>query len=385
MWTYPTINFTTGAVVSEHVPFTGVSFSNHLRDGGAFTGTCEVDLPYLSGDMRNVAIRLVTFPCKNGVPFGAYTWMSGPAVALDSTVQKISMERYDKVLMRRPIMDDLVFTGKEQVDIARDLVRYGTGLPTQYTDTPVYPDASWAAYAQIPWLRLAGGNSAVYRDRTKVVNGQDDDGYRRKNHKPVGQALQQLADLQNGFEFRWDVGRDSSGLYALLSFGYPIIGAYPDMAARINFEYPGGNVVDGSYGWDATDYANRSEQVGGDAQGSATVGTASNTAALVAGYPLRVNTTQQSNVADQTNLTDKATADVAVTSVVKDSYSLKLSGDKEPVLGTYVIGDHVMVRIRRGGRTDLDERIMRLTGWTIDVDDSGMSETVTPVLAARAW
>lgn len=383
MWTYPVTDFLTGRLISDNVPFTGVRFDDSLAGDGAFTGKCPVDLDFLSADMRNHATRLVVWPCKNGTPFGAYTWMSGGA-SLQASVQDVRGEHFAQIFKTRPVMSDLVFTQKDQLDVCRDLFRHGMGLATQVTDSPVLPDPAWSKWARIPWLRLGTEKSGVLRDRTKVIDGQDDDGYRRKGHKPVLEAASQLADNEDGFEIRWDVGVDDTGLYALLRLGCPFVGSPPELASRIVFEWPGGNIIDGSYGWDARDFADRADIVGGEAEGVVVIGTATDFPTLRAGYPLRVRTLQQSTVASGSLLNGKATATLAESSSIHDAYSVILDGDADPVLGSWTLGDHVAVRVRRGGRSDIDERIVRIVGHSIEPPDSGGSERVTPTLAERA-
>lgn len=384
MWTYPTIDCVTGEVVADHVPFRGVSFSRSLTSGGSFSGTLQNGFQLLSADMRNHASRFITFPSRDGKPFGAYLWTTGPAVSLDEPEQQVQAVGAEQIFKQRPIMDDLVFTDVEQLDIARDLLRYGMGQPTRHTNPIVTPDASWRAWAALPWLRIHAGTTGRTRSRTQVVNGQDDDGYRRKGHKDVYTAVDQLANVLDGFGYRFDPYIDDDGLFVLVQWGDPILGGLPEFADRCVFEWPGGNIIEGSYGWDGADYANRVEIVGGETEGVTAIGYAQNTADLVAGYPLRVATLSLSSVTDQGTLDEKAAAELALRSVIKDGYTVKLDGAKPPVLGTYELGDHVTLRIERRGAA-LDERVMRITALAIDVDDSGLSEVVTPTLGERAW
>lgn len=382
MWSFPTTDLLTGVRVSEHVPFTGVSFQDTLMDGGSFTGTMPLDFAALSPDLRDHAGRWVTWPSRDGVPFGAFWWMSGPTVGLDSTVQQVQAARFDAVFKDRRVVRDLVFTNQDQLDVARDLFREGAGLGTTFTAPPLAPDVSWSPAAAIPWLRLGAQTSTTVISRTQVVNGQDDDGFRAKARKPILDCVKALAD-NAGFEFvpRYGVDPTTGDLFARIDFGAPMVGTPAWNADRIVLEYPGGNIVGGSYAWDAANTITRDDVVGGEAAGAVVVGSATSTAMHAAGYPLRMSARSENSITDQTDLTGKATAGLARRARIMDGYSLVLDGSTDPVLGSYGIGDHVTIRVRRGNRTTIDERIVRIVGWTIKVDDSGLSETVVPTLA----
>ena len=55
------------------------------------------------------------------------------------------------------------------------------------------------------------------------------------------------------------------------------------------------------------------------------------------------------------------------------------SGHRSAVFGSWEIGDFVLLRVKRGGKK-LPVQRLRITGWSIKVDDTGLSETITPTL-----
>jgi hypothetical protein len=370
VWTYPTIDFQTGNLVTDDAPFTEVSFVNQIEGVGSFTGTLPVDAPFLSTDMRNHATRLVTFPCRDGTPFGAFVWMSGPAVSLDSVVQTVQALSVESIFSHRLILSDLVYTNVDEVLVA-------------LTTPPIDP-SWWAPWAAIPWLRIASSlPTGALISRTHVVGSQRDDGFWASARKDVLSVLTELADnTSNGFEFRFEPNVDTDGtLYVLVEWGDPIRGTHADTANRITFEYPGGNIVSGTYGWDATNYANRVDVIGGNVGARTMLGASASMPQLLEGYPLRVATLSAGSITDQATLNRRAGAELALRSVIQDGYTLVLDGAKDPILGTYGVGDHVTIRIRRGGSSTLDERVVRITALTIKVGDRREAETVTPVLS----
>ena len=100
------------------------------------------------------------------------------------------------------------------------------------------------------------------------------------------------------------------------------------------------------------------------------------TAKLNAGYPLVDATFTTDNTVDSTRLSDKAAARARL-ATVQTGWALTLDGAKDPQLGTYRLGDWIIIRAKRGNRRVPDQSL-RITGWEIEVDDSMETETVTP-------
>ena len=110
-------------------------------------------------------------------------------------------------------------------------------------------------------MRVGGATlSGKKRDRTKVLNGQQDDGYWLKARKSIGAAVKALAEVNGGFEYRMDYLRDSTGQFlAQYTLGYPTVGV--DKA--LTFEWPSGNIAKGQYASDAGPFRTRVDVIGG--------------------------------------------------------------------------------------------------------------------------
>lgn len=384
-WSYPVYWVMSGQLASEHVPFAGVRFTDTLRDGGSFTGRMPAGHPAFSVDAADDLWRYMVVPCRDRRPMGAFILTSLPNEVLDSPTIGVQGVRVDELLNRSELYDDLNFTAVDQLDIARDLLRYWLGYPTQFTASPV--TQGLAAWKQYPWVRLGGGSSGVLRTRQVTTSGASDDGYRGVGGKFMGQLLKQLSELGDepgvsakpGFEYRWDYGIDSDGFFVQVNFGYPMIGTSKDAPGKIVFEFPGSAVLSASMGVDGSNFASRFRVLGQDREGTRPTESRYSQERLGQGYPLVDRNLSDSSSNEPGTLGDKADAQLTLSSTVNTGFALTLNGDGQPMFGTYNLGDWVTLRLKRGGRL-LPDKTVRFTGWSVDVDDTGEFETITPQL-----
>lgn len=379
MWTFPTTLVTTAELIADDLPFTGVSFTDTLMGSGTFTADLDLTHPALPADLRETGTRWMTWPCRDGVPFGAYTWLSGNQSDLSVRSMQLRADRSDTVgFARRPVQDDLPFTGVDAADVVRDLYRHGQSLSTLHTDHTVGP-YWWAPFGQFPWFRVADGALGISVTRTKVVNGQEDDGWRRKKQKPISQAVLDLA-TEMGFEVHPRCGVDpaTGALFMRMDLGTPTVGLPAGSAGAIVLEFPSSTVPSAAYGWNATDFRTATALVGGEAQGDSTIGYWEPLDLLTAGYPYARTATSMSTVTDGQQLVAAAEAEYRRVSHVTEAFDVTI-GDGQPQLGTYGVGDVVLLRADTGA--GVVERPLRITAWSIKVDDTRAGETVTPTLS----
>ena len=145
------------------------------------------------------------------------------------------------------------------------------------------------------------------------------------------------------------------------------------------FEYPSDAVVSASYGADGADFATRVRALGRERDGVRPVGTRVNQTLLTAGYPLLDRNFAPSGATEDTNLSGMAGARLR-DSRVASGWSITLNGGAEPTFGTYRVGDNVILRAKRGD-VRLPDAALRITGWSVNVDDTGEQETVSPELS----
>lgn len=379
MWTFPTSLVVSGEQIAEDLPFTDVSFTDELMGSGAFTGTLALPHRALPTQLVEAGSRLQTWCCRDGVPFGVFTWSAVRQPSLAAPVVQVSGVRSDVfAFARRPVQDDLVFAGTDAYDVVRDLYRHGQAGKTMFT-TPQVGPFWWQPYGVLPWFRLGSGLSGTLVTRTRVVNGQPDNGWWRKGQKPIGDAVKAFAQ-ELAFEVhpRYGVDPDTGELFQRMDFGAPLIGRPAGSSNAIVIEFPSPAVASGSYGWDADDLRTAAAVVGGEAQGDSPIGYFEPMAPLTAGYPYARSATSLNGVTDLVQLAAAAEAQYR-TARVRESFNLTLNGEAPPRLGSYGIGDCVVLRVDQGA--GLVDRELRITGWSIKVDDSRTSEQVSPTLS----
>jgi len=101
---------------------------------------------------------------------------------------------------------------------------------------------------------------------------------------------------------------------------------------------------------------------------------------LSQGFPLMDKVQSESSVQDGGVLNAKASG---LLWAADDAWSLTLDGNGNPSYGSYAIGDWVVLRVHQG-RTP-KRRSMRITGWTITPDGSGVTEKVAPTVQVGKW
>lgn len=379
MWSYVVTDLITSQVVGR-VPFTGVSFTQTLDGKGSFTGSTLLSHPAWSDRLSDDLWRRVIWPVRAGKPVGAFVFNKMPGAGLRDDSRPIGAVHLAQVFMRRVVQDTLVFSGVDQNNILRDLVRYALGRSTLYASAgaTLQPVGSTA----VPWIRLDSVESGVLRDRLETP-GNTDDGYTAQSRKIIGTCMDQLRDLQDGCEFRWLYGLDStSGLpFMLLDTGGPgndhKVGRAAGQAPQVMFEFPSNTVADAAYGADGDAIVGRAHVVGQDREGTRPVGTYTDTWLLNQGYPLLESVWTESSVQQQATLDAKAAAHRYGAS---ESLTLTLNGNLPPTFTTYELGDHVLFRATRPDGKKLSDETLRVTGWTVKIPDTGVGETVTPTV-----
>ena len=379
-WTYTVTDTRAGAIVANDVRLRDVTFTDSLNSGGAFTGTLKAHSQF-AGDMDQYMWSRVIWPRKDRRPMGAYV-LTGYGFDASSPETKIQAVRFDVLLARRLIRDTLTFLGVDQLDIARDLIRYATGLPTLFSTPVVAADPSVAGAARLPWVDLGDALSGVLRTRQETP-GNLSDGYPASARKVAGTVLRQLAEVINGFEFRIDYyttpGEELPR--AKFTFGYPKVGRPADSPGQLALEYPSNVVASLSRAGDALDLTTRVDVTGKEVAAVVPVGSAVDAAAHLSGRPL-LESVWSEQVEPVTELNDKAARRLVELGKVRAGWSVTLNGNQRPVFGSYSIGDHLTLRVRRAGTTVAVDHQVRVTGWSVKVDDSGNSEQVVPTLEA---
>ncbi|GAA4708460.1 hypothetical protein [Phytohabitans rumicis] len=370
-YAYLVADLRTGAVVDE-LPLHGVSFGTVLNDAGEFRGMLAI------GD-RRIGIRepqRVTEPgrtalyvARDGVlVWGGVIWTikySSPDRTLEIGAagflsyfdrRRVLPATYD------PARDDVAtlvttYTDVEQAQIARSLIRTAQAHPGGDIGVQVDP---------VTPSQVAG------RPRSLTYPGSQ--------LKSVGEALRELAALDGGPDFLIDVTFGPAGRpMRRLQVGEPQLGQ--DGSPHL-WEY-GANLVSYTWPWDGASMANRVYAVGAGGDAGQLIEVADDALRLGAGWPLAEAEVSHVDVADRGLLGSIASAQLSTVAGPVVLPELVVRADREPVLGSYQVGDHAQVVVKDGFFPGGKEFRVRILGIEVtpgnDAGEELVALTVSPV------
>lgn len=260
----------------------------------------------------------------------------------------------------RIITNDYSPTGVDQVTIAQQIVT--TALSAQGADIGVTVEAS---------------TSGVLRDRV----------YNSYELKPVGEAVEQLAKVDNGFDFAVDAAWSSTGtLTKTFRTQYPRRGR-PYSQSGLIFEV-GRNVIEWTWPTDGTRVANKVIGVGRGSGSSAMLSSQSDVdqikslAAGGPGYPLLEQALSVTDVSIQSTLDALTFAKLKAVSTPVTLPEITVRADSDPQFGSYITGDSCTFIVPPNTSPRFPDGlslIMRIVGWDVSVSDDG-SEVVRLIL-----
>jgi hypothetical protein len=292
-YTYRFADLLTDRDICE-LELTGVSFDRRIIQPGTFQGNVAVTDSLTASAVRNIVPEKTICHVYRGEElWGSYIiWQKTIDTAERGSVtvgfQGSTLESW---LYRRIVPADVTYTHVDQIDIAKLLI-----ASAQVGNAP------FASSADLGIVTLAG-NSGVIRDRTYLLS----------DAASVGQRLEELADVDNGFEYMIDVYVDpnSGERVRLWRWGYPELG---QTEVAWSFEQPG-NITHLKITEDGTDSGTafwaRGDSIGDDAteaqQALMTPTPVLATEFLAQGFPHIDVVADYSSVTDLTTLTAYAT------------------------------------------------------------------------------
>ncbi|WP_172384868.1 poly-gamma-glutamate hydrolase family protein [Streptomyces sp. MNP-20] len=346
--------------LEDVLPVQGLTFDDYIGKAGSLSGSIPVPDAETAARVKAAVVpgrTAVWVERDTEIWWGGILWTATPGVDDRGAVSvDIQAATFDSYLDHRILFEDLKTSG-DQFDIARSLVSYVQ-----------------AAEGGDLGIRLDTRTSGVKRTRA----------YSRYDLARVGELLQDLAGVDNGFEWRIACYRDGAGERAkALQLGYPTItsGTEPVMLA-----YPG-NVLTYSWPNDATGMANVWQSRGATsstAQGQDQVPTMSPILTepdqIAAGWPRLDGSSDYNTVENRDTLTDHARADLAraKTPVTIPAVRVRLDAGMTPGL----VGSQVRLRILDVWHADgLDARY-RVVGIRVDTAERGREESAELYLEA---
>lgn len=318
---YLLADLVTNDILAE-LPLTNVQFSQVLNTAGSFTGSIlgsdARELPY---DFPNTTIptRTAIYVDRDGVlVWGGIIWTR----TWDSESQHytFSAREFPSYFERRRITTTQVFTATDQLVVAQTLIT----------------DAQNVTGGDIG-IVVGSETSPILVDRV----------YFDYEFKDVWQAIKDLSNQQDGFDFNIDVAYVSGDPTKFLRLDYPARGrtfTYSDPAALV-FDFPG-NLVMYEYPEDGSVTANKMYGIGPNSNEAMirAVATAP-TNQIAAGFPLLEDTTTYNDQYDPTLLYQQTLGEVTAKQLPVVTMKIVIPAYVPPVLGSYKTGDQCLVRI----------------------------------------
>lgn len=352
-----------GNGIREEMPFSKVKYSHALNAPGGFTASIGHRHPKatrLNLDPGRTAIHLE----RDGVIIWSGILWTARAGVKAGTLD-VGGEGWWSYFRRRRIRTGTggpspstatarIYTAQDQLFIARDLVNYAQGQSGGNIGVTVGTE-----------LTTDNGGVQRLRDRTFYA-------YERK---PVGEAVEQLAAVQNGFDFAIDVAYDGTGtIIKTLRFGYPRRGRVTDVVWEL-----GANLEDLTQAVDASRQANLVDALGAGDADAMLIATAADTS-QIGPYPLLEDTISLKDITVDATLQAHANSELRTRARPIATIPTLLARPTAPdtTLGSFITGDSLTVR-GADGWISVDER-MRIMSWEVSVDENG-KETVAVAFA----
>ena len=362
-WRYLVTDLRSGNQLCEALPLRTESIPDSLISIPRLTGTVDLADPIftsdagaddgVNADQATAPTRTVIWPLRDERPVGCFLVWARPGYTSGATSMTIQADRIDSLLAARTVRDTLQFSQVDQLDIARDLIRYALGRPMLHV---LEQPPSTGPAADVPWLRLDDTLSGVLRDRLDV------NGYQGSSRKKIIDLLTELAAVEGGFEQRIDYAIDpaTNTPYATWRFGYPTLGVSAE-DTQLGFEHPGA-VEELTLDEDGYTSATLVDLMGAGEGEATIIGTAATE--TDDGGPLLEMAVRQTSITQQSTADAKAAAELADRLGVNEGWKLRLRADAQPVFGSYVLGDHIVVRVS-DSRWALREVVLRVIGWDV--------------------
>lgn len=374
-WTFALVDLVTGAVYDRGLPITVDSFGDLISD---VTSTLQGSIDVRPAEVRDrAAVRALVNAVVTeatlrpfvvviegpGNPLAAYSLTYASLTAAGTLT--LTGTAFGSVLAFRQVWDDLTYVDVDQFVIARDLVAYAQGQPTNSGKTLGSGVTAGIPAESLP-LGITTDTALSGVARTKAYAGADS--------ADVATLLTDLAELDGGIDYAFDVvwSAEDNRYWFPLRLGYPYLGRTLEQTGlQFTANTVNGNVLDwtlatggGTGGDGSANVVREAGQGSGGSSGEDVGQTFSAPAVAVqAGAPVMMATVSRPEEADPENLGAYAVADVVRFAGDGRTLTVTLRGDAWPILGTFNRGDTALFTIEDApGRIEFEARIV---GWTV--------------------
>jgi hypothetical protein len=325
-----------GNGLREEIPFDTVKFSHILNRPGGFSATLPLRHTKATRDNLGPGRTAIHVERDGVIVWSGILWTA--KASIDNATLELGGEGWWSYFRRRLVTTTQTFLAADAFLIARTLI-----------------NNAQAVAGGSMGIAVGAETCGVLRDRT----------YFHYERKPVAEAVEQLAGVQNGFDFAIDVAYVGTTITKTLTLGYPRRGRI----TPIIFEL-GTNIEGLTQEVDATRQANKVDALGTGEGDTMLIATAADPSALTL-YPLLEDVVTFKDVSVINTLTAHAAS--ALTNraqpVTRLPTLLAVQVNPDAGLGNYITGDSVQVKAQVGW-LGLDER-MRIQGYTVTVDTEG--------------
>jgi hypothetical protein len=252
---------------------------------------------------------------------------------------------------RRFLTADVTYTATDQGAIAEDLVEVEAQSAKPGGDLAVTSPTN---------------THGVTRDRTYVGN----------ELKQIGEAVEQLSEVIDGFDWSLDTTYDAGSITHTFRTWYPRKGRIAGATGHV-FEL-GRNIVELEVDEDGSICANTIHGVGAGEGADMVRVSVTDSSALAEGYPLLEDRLIRKDIKEIDTLDGHVRYTLAERSRPIESYTAVVLADADPPLGSYITGDDARVRVQPNDNhrwPDGLDTFLRIIGIKVSVPDQG-TETV---------
>lgn len=359
-YTYLAVDLLTGEVRDE-IPFSSVSFSRELNKAGGFSASAPLETArtiHLTGDDAPNKItesnlgpaQTALWVIRDGVPmWGGIIW--GFQADLENNEVQFAGQDFWSYYWKRILYTNKSYSASvdDQFSVVEDLLTYAAAQASGDIGTTV-------SYSAL---------SGVKRDRK----------YYWHEFPIIGEIIEQLAQVDNGFDFAIDyTGNFTDGFAHQLTLSYPFRGRSTDLVFDTQK-----NVRLLRWSKDGLSMANRSYAIGAG-EGKNIKYQYAVEPSYLDEYPLLEWKSAYKDASRNETLLDHATQDLRGKLFPVETLEVEvLADDPDVSLGSFIVGDTVWC-IANKGFINIDGSY-RIMSYNVRIDEDGL-ETVSVSLAA---